>query len=448
MTEQAQPSGPADSAARRVRELITRYRAILGQGIFVGAGQGVTGILTLAGTRLITQFVNPELYGAVNLLQNSLVLLRTLFCSPMLNAALRFYPDAERGEYISGFRAYLLRSLKHSVTAMEILVVGGAIFWCWLKGMPLGIVVGLAIFVAADVSRTFEMSLLNAARRQFPAAILSIFEAFVRPVLIVAAVWVLGARIEAVIGALALSVVVTLFLLFAAFERVGSRDRGILPDSIGPEMRSYAFPLIPIALMNWITAVSDRYIIEWISHDTYSVGIYAAGYGLVSQPFLLMHAVVALTLRPAYFAAVAGASHRRARHLFNVWLLISGSVCLLAAAAFFGARTFVVDMFLGHQYQGAKDFVPWIALGYLFYVVEQVLEQQLLAYKRTAAVLMTQTGGAFCSVAVTVPCVAKFGAIGAAYACPIYFAIQCLIVVALSRHQNHAHAIDGPRAGP
>jgi O-antigen/teichoic acid export membrane protein len=266
--------------------------------------------------------------------------------------------------------------------------------------------------------------------------------------LVVIGVWVLGPRIEVVLGALALSIVVTLCLLFGAFEPVGANGAGVLPESTGSQMWSYALPLIPIALMNWVTSVSDHYIIEWISHDTYSVGIYAAGYGLVSQPFLLMHGVVALTLRPAYFSAVAGADHARARRLFHVWLSISASVCVLAAAALYGGRTIVVNAFLGHAYRGAQSFVPWIALGYLFYVIEQVLEQRLLAYKRTAAVLMAQSSGALSSVAVTVPCVFKFGAIGAAYACPIYFSIQCLIVAVLLRGSNDVRVLDGSRASP
>ena len=436
MTRRSSRSGFVGPAADRALALVTRYRAILGQGIWVVVGQGMTGILTLAGTRLITQYVDPELYGAVNLLQNSLVLLRTLFCSPMLNAGLRFYPDAERGNFLSGFRAYLRRSLGRSVLAMEIIVVGGAILWCWSKGAPTGLVIGLAAFVVADVTRTFEITLFNAARRQRPAAILASTENLARPLLIVLGVTLFGPRIDVVVAALALSILVTLILLYAGFERVGSQAEGQFPDEIGSEMWSYALPLIPIALMSWVTSVSDRYIIEWLVRDTSRVGIYAAGYGLVSQPFLLIHAVVALTLRPAYFSAVAGGDHARAGHLFRVWLLTSASICVCTTGAFYVARAFVVDAFLAHQYQDAQGFVPWVALGYLFYVLEQVLEQKLLAYKRTRAVLVAQSCGAVSSIAVTVPCVAGFGAIGAAYACPIYFSIQCLIVVLLLRRES------------
>lgn len=413
------------------RGLVDRNKAIIGQGAWVFTGQAMTGLLNLAGTRLITQFVNPEIYGLVNLLQNATVLLRTLFCSPMLNAGLRYFPEAQHGGFVAGLRAHLTRSLGASLMAMEVITIGSALYWCSKSGTPPTVVLSLGVFVAADVCRTFEMSLFNAARRQRPAALLSIAETLTRPLLIIGGVLAFGPRIDVIFAALAASIVVTLAGLYVGLEPVGTGSGGTIPERIAAEMRQYAIPLIPIAFMTWITSVSDRYVIEGLSHDTSSVGIYAAGYGLISQPFLLLHGVVALTLRPAYFSAVVRGDDRRARQIFANWLLISVSACVLAVALVFAVRGLLVGAFLGPQYRAASAFVPWIALGYLFYVVEQVLEQHLLAHKRTRLVLVAQTCGAVASVAVTIPFVMRLGAIGAAYACPIYFLIQCLVAAAL-----------------
>ncbi len=71
--------------------------------------------------------------------------------------------------------------------------------------------------------------------------------------------------------------------------------------------------------------------------------------------------------------------------------------------------------------------------GYLFYAIEQVLEQSLLAHKQASSVLVAQIFGALASVAITIPCVMRFGAVGAAYACPIYFLIQMVAAAALVR---------------
>lgn len=77
--------------------------------------------------------------------------------------------------------------------------------------------------------------------------------------------------------------------------------------------------------------------------------------------------------------------------------------------------------------------VPWIAFGYVLYAIEQVFEQKLLARKRSFAVLVAQIFGAAASIAVTIPLVMRFGMMGAAYACPIYFLIQCMVAALLLR---------------
>jgi O-antigen/teichoic acid export membrane protein len=275
------------------------------------------------------------------------------------------------------------------------------------------------------------MSLFNAARRQRPAAMFGAVENLARPLLVVSGVLVLGSTIEVVLGAITVSTAVTLALLYASMKSLGSRPGMPLPRGIASEMLRYAYPLIPIALLNWTTSVSDRYIIEWISRDTSALGVYAAGYGLISQPFLLMHGVVALTLRPVYFAAVSRDETERAQGVFRVWIATSASICTISTLAIYFARAQLVEAFLGPKYRDAVSFVPWIAFGYLFYVVEQVLEQPLLAHKRTSSVLLAQVCGAVSSVAVTIPFVMHYGAVGAAYACPVYFLIQMLVVAKL-----------------
>jgi O-antigen/teichoic acid export membrane protein len=200
-----------------------------------------------------------------------------------------------------------------------------------------------------------------------------------------------------------------------------------VPRDIAAEIRKYALPLIPIAVLNWTTSVSDRYIIQWLSHDLVSVGVYSAGYGLISQPILISNAVIALTLRPVYFSAVSRNDVEHARRTFRTWLYLSSGLCLAAVAVIFAGKRVVVSLFLGAKYQGAVQVVPWVALGYFFYVSDQVLEQYLLAHKKTRFVLFAQVCGGLASVAVTIPLVFTYGMVGAAYACPVYFAIQCAV---------------------
>jgi O-antigen/teichoic acid export membrane protein len=382
--------------------------------------------------------VSPELYGLVNLVQNALLLLRAVFCTPALTAALRFYPEAEHGGYVVSFRRFLGRQLGRALVPMVLIAVGAGLVWALRARFSPWVVIIFAIFLIADVIRTFEMSLFNAARQQRAAALLGVVENVLRPALIAGAVLLIRATLEVVLAATAASIVIAIVLLYSSARRARSTDRTELPAQLPAELRRYALPLVPIALLTWTTSVSDRYIIETLSHDTASLGIYAAGYGLVSQPFLLLHAIVSLTLRPAYFSAVSRTDDKLAARTFTVWLGASAALCGAGVCAVWLCGDLLVAAFLGPQYRGAAAFVPFIACGYFLYVVEQVLEQRLLAYRRTSAVLITQASGALASVLVTIPLVMRFGTLGAAYACPVYFLLQAIVVAGLGLRRSAA----------
>jgi len=420
-------SATADAAAG----IFARHRKILGEGAWVFAGQALSGAFNLGGTRLITQYIAPELYGIANLLQNALVLLRTLFCSPLFAAQLRYAPDAERGGYRGALLARLRRILGWATIAMELVAIATGAMWAWRAGGNPLVIAALMFYIFVDVFRTLEMTALNAARRQRPAALASAAEALVKPLLVVGAVWLCGPSVTAVLGAIAASIGLTFVGLLAARERGAAGDGRALPVGFDAELRRYALPLIPAALLTWITSVSDRYIVQWLTHDPLGVGVYAAGYGLASQPFLILQAVIALTLRPVYYSAVSRGDVVGARRTFRIWLAGAAAACLVATALIIGWRHQLVSLMLGPKYQDAVVVLPWIAAGYLFCVIEQVIEQPLLAHKRTGAVLVAQAGGAVASILVTVWLVSAYGMPGAAYACPVYFLLQGLIAGAL-----------------
>jgi O-antigen/teichoic acid export membrane protein len=425
------------------QSLVRRHRQVIGDGIWVACGQVAAGFANLAGTRLVTQLVSPDLYGVVNLVQNAVLLVRSLLCTPLFGATLRFLPQAEQCGYAAAFRSVQRRMLGWAVWGTVALTVIGSLVWVRRAGAPAIICAVLAVLAAADVRRTALFTDLNAMRHQKALAILSAMEAVARPLFIIAGVALLGASIQIVLCAISASILVPLLAAFWRRDsRVLSASAGAPPGLIN-EMARYAFPLLPSALVTWVVSVSDRYIIGWICNDTSSVGVYAAGYGLISQPFILTQAIITLTLRPVYFAAVAAGDAVSSRRTIRVWLAVSFAVCACLTALIIAGRTFLVGLLLGPNFQAAVTIVPWIALGYLIYVFEQVLEQELLAYKRTSAVFITQAAGALASVLVTVPLVVHFGMVGAAYACPIYFFVQCLVAVKLLRLQVAGHVSSG-----
>jgi O-antigen/teichoic acid export membrane protein len=412
-------------------QLFGRYRRILQDSAWVAGSLGLTAVINLAGTRAITHFLSPALFGQVNLLQNLALLLRNLFCFPILNSAPRFYSEAAREGDVDGLRRMLTRSLGRAVLMMQIILLAIGAYLYWRRQTSMWVPLALGLYLLFDVGRTFEVALFNGARRQRPPALISVIESLLRPLFIVGAVVLFSARADIVLVAMAASLLVPLAITYFAIPLEGMPMRHANDPVCAPDVRRFARQLIPYALLMWITSVSDRYIIDWFSSDTARVGIYAAGYGLISQPFIMVNTVVSLTLRPVYFAQVSNDEKQLSRRTFRVWLMASIVLCVGGLVLAILLRHWVVSVFLAPKYAEAAIVVPWIALGYLFYVIQQVLEQHLMAHKRTSAILWVQTTAAAASILVTIPMVARFGMLGAAYACPIYFLVPCVLTAQL-----------------
>jgi O-antigen/teichoic acid export membrane protein len=188
--------------------------------------------------------------------------------------------------------------------------------------------------------------------------------------------------------------------------------------------------------MIWVMSVGDRYIIQMLPHGAEDVGIYSAGYGLVSQPFLMLSGVLAAAFRPVWYSAVATGNPTEARRHYSRWLLLATLGAAIGVTLAWLLAPWAVGVFLGPRYKAAEAVVPWIAAGYFFYCLQQVMEGHLMARKHARAVLVASAVAALLSVALTIPMVLHFGYKGAAYACPLYFAAHWAVtglVVAMTR---------------
>ena len=363
---------------------------------------------------------------------------RLVLGAPVVQAALRFYPDAARSRGLGGLRrvsrALLLRAA--AVLALLILaagpVVAGPLRLSW-RAFAL-----LAALVAVDVARTFEVSLLNAARLQRPFALWSAADYWARPALALAAVAALGATAEAVLLGYVLATA-GLYL----FARAATGAAGLAPEASGaaPELRAailrYAAPLVPLALASWITSLSDRYFIAaWLGAAP--VGVYAAAYGLGSAPFLMAQAAIELSLRPAYFDAVSAGDRGEERRTFRLWLSSTAAVCAAGVAAVLVWRDEITTLALAPRYREAALLLPWIAAGYALWALGAVFEKPCYAYKRTGFVLVIQAAGAAACLAAVPVLIHLHGLRGAAMAAPAYYGLQLAVAIYASRAARRA----------
>lgn len=406
-------------------------RRLASDGTWVAGGQVASALGSLLGIRLLTEIMSPEVFGNVSLLLGIAALAMGFATAPLMHAILRFYPASEDAGHLPQLRRIALRTLVFSCLATGLLLVGGWAIWQASFGgwFWMGILLVAILFV--DSFRSLGITFLSAARRQQSMSFWTALESWLRPGFAAILILYFGESAPAVLVGYLTASSLLLFNyrgIFTTHREQQQEVSATFPrhSTLAVEMLRYALPLIPLAIVGWISGQADRYILGGIL-DLWAVGIYTAIYGLVSRPFLLAGATVELTIRPLYYRAVMGGDRQQAADMERRWLQALIVICTLGVLTLIMWHAELATVFLAKDYRGYSFIMPLVALGYSFLVVAQFYERICYAHDRTSAGLIIQVIGAVASIGITVPLVWKFGLVGAAAAVPGYFGLQMLV---------------------
>jgi O-antigen/teichoic acid export membrane protein len=423
----ASPSGSISAAS------LTGRQRLLREGAWVMLGQVASGLALLVGARLTTEFIPPKDYGTANLLLGLSVLAQDIFCTPILHAALRFYPDRLRCGDVWRLRqitrTYLLKT---TVPLLLLMVLGGAVYshFTALSFWAFPLLAGLVAFL---VPQTLELNFWMAARRQRPAALINGGVFWLRPLLIVAGAWWLGPSPQVVVLGymLASAIVYVIGRLVVPREGLLPPPHAVPDPQFDRSILRYAAPLMPLAIVAWITALSDRYIVGGLLNAE-AVGVYSIAYSLISHPFLIGYGTLSRTLTPVYFQAVSHENHRSARRVFLAWLGATVLMGLVGLVLVLLLKHWIVQVLLAERYRASVELLPWIAGGYCLYSVGWVFEKRLHAQKQTLRLLCIHSAVAATAIAAPLVLMRHFGLRGVAMACPIYFGLMALLMILFS----------------
>lgn len=430
---------------------LSRHR-LLKEGAWVTFGQVGSAVGALVGLRLLTEYLEPAVFGFAMLLLGVVALGQGLSVNPLMQAVLRYYPDFKSVGKVQILYAVTVRIIRSTTVWVSLLLCLGAFVhsavtgnWFWF-----GLAVLIAAIFAIEGARSVELTLFNAARQQRPMALWSVAEAWARPVAVIAAVVFLTTDVSAVlIGYLIASVAIYLLFLPVVVREDVSTGEGHLGKEVGSirhNLWSYALPLLPVAAAGWVSGLADRYVVGGVL-GLAQAGSYAAVYALVSRPFLMLSGIIEQTLRPVYYDAVTAGDPKRSRAVLRTWLVL---------AALGGGIGFVLALLLNEQieswllaetYRNSARLMPWIAGGYWLLILSHVFTRVCYAHHDTKSVLVIEAVGAVLTLGLLFPLVSVFGVIGAAGAVPLYFGSQLVTAFLLSRrYKERDHPYMGPGA--
>lgn len=411
-------------------------RRLLKEAAWSGFGKIAAALGMLVGIRLLTETVPKEVYGTVSLLIGLITLGNNLFAAPLLQAAQRFHPEVVLSCGVPHLRCLVVNTLKWSVGALVCLTLLGGAVYIRFNAISYMVFPVLAALLSVQVMRNLEISLMTAARRQKGVAIWDTIEAWAKPVLAVVLVTLLGSTPQAVL--LGYFIAVGGILLCFNLLPIQAEGKDVLKKQVEPEskllsnIRSYVIPFIPLAIVGWTVSLSDRYIISGLL-GVAEVGIYTASYGLISMPFLITGNAICQALRPLYFQSISSENKSLEKKMFLIWFTATSFLCLFGVIAVYYFRHWIAVCLLAREYRSGTLLMPWIAAGIGFQVISQIFENILFAYKRTGFVLLVHSVGAIVCVVSVVCLIGRFGLLGAAVACPVYYSSMLIISVILAR---------------
>ena len=389
---------------------------------------------TLLGTRVLTGFIPPALFGAVSLALGISALAINMACTPQVQALLRFYPGAQQLGETGLLQGALRRNLRRVMgAALAIMTLSGVAYGLTGNLSP-GVMLLVELLFVAECLRAVRQNALNAARSHRLHALWMAGEAWLRPLMATAAVLYVSRSAEAVLAGYVAATFILLALcwragaVFVASTPATASGKDAQVSSYADRMWRYALPLIPLGLVDWTNGLSDRYIIGGLL-TLKDAGLYAAAYGLASRPFLMLGTSVELVVRPLYQAAVSAGQHRQAQRLLALWLAAVLGFGVVGVAVVCLWKQPITSLLLGAGYGAAAALMPMIAAGYVLLIASYVFERVCYAHGKTNRVLLTQTFTAAGGVTATLTCTHLFGIIGAAAAVPIYFSIQLLVSI-------------------
>lgn len=398
-------------------------RSLLNDGIWVAITQVIAALGTLAGVRILTEFMSPAVFGEMNLWLGIVALFTATLANPTMQALLRFYPEYAghgQGRIARKIARHQVEKLLAWALPLMLILALVALWNGWVGGLHLmlfGMVLGI------DIVRMQNMAVLSASSRQKTYGAWLAVEAWLRPAFAVLVMQVNGVNLASIFGGYFLASLLIWLVLRARVPDSNFATEDADEHLLKERFWRYTLPLLPLGLVGWLSGMGDRYIIGGVLSVS-DVGMYAAAYGLASRPVLMLGAVVETALRPGYQRAVISGDSDGEHGYLRKWsgiLLVCSIIGLVLA---FLLHEWLARVFLGPSFRSGSYLIPWLVLAHIFLVFAQRNGRILYAHSKTYYLAKVEAIPAIFSLLASWYLTLNYGLEGAVSAVAFGFLIQ------------------------
>lgn len=414
-----------------IKKIFIQYKHLIKEGGWVFFGQISVAIISLIGLRILTEIAPANILGGATLLLGALTLLRNIFIAPIGNTQIRFHPEYVNGGLAKWFddniKKLYIKFLFISITIFIIFFF----LWSYLSGyiynIPLLMV--LILYYSLDVIKSFKINRLSAERKQKFTAIWQTVDAllvnsfFIIALLIVNSVesYLTGQSVGLLIG-----LIIFGFFTYPKLESLKKEN----PDfaEIKNKIIKYGLPFVPLAIVSWISNLSDRYIIGNFLNIN-EVGIYTAVYSIASRPFLMTGGILSGFFRPLLFQKESKKDSLTAKKVFFIWLFTTSIIFSCGILIYLFLGNFIIELLLAKSYaEGVFNIFLIIGIAYAIFNINQIIENRFYSFGLSKKIIFPSVSAALVNLIANFILIPILGIEGAAFATLAAFSYQLLVI--------------------
>lgn len=212
---------------------------------------------------------------------------------------------------------------------------------------------------------------------------------------------------------------VFLFLRARLFRFV---KRGRVKPSTRLAMLKYSVPLIPNNMFWWITNVSDRYMVTFISGAAEN-GLYAASYKIPTVIILLSN----IFMDAWQVSAVSDMGQKARRRFFSRVFKTYSALIFTACSGLIMLAKPINYLLVSKEFYPSWKFIPYLIMSMAFSCFVTFLGSVYMVERKSVLSFITTAAGAVINVVLNIILIPKYGALGAAFA--TFFSYFCVFII-------------------
>lgn len=317
----------------------SRLRRLSKEGAWIFVGQVAAVLGSLVGVRVLTELLDPAVYGELALGLTIATLLNATILGPLSSGATRFYALSVENNKLKDYLRSMAR-LVFSATGIVLItmVVAGATLLFAGKHHWAIITVAAMGFAILSGYNSILNGVQNAARQRTIVALHRALEAWFKFLLAAGLIVFFGASSSIVLVAYALAVLLVLASQLIFFrKKIGDELKRQLPARVNQyltrkEIFEYAWPFATWGIFLWTYMSAGKWSLHFFA-STEEVGYFAVLFQLGYYPFTITATMINQFLGPIYFQRAGdGTNPKRVLSVFVIArrIFLFSLVCVIS----------------------------------------------------------------------------------------------------------------------